>query len=109
MIKTFQELREGLETLYPVMYNHFTSNQEGIYLVYVDNGQDDIYGDDLVSVERYLIDIDLNTPTKDLVAERKIKDFFRANDLVYEKSDTIYLQEEESYLTTFSIELINAY
>lgn len=106
---TFEELRTGLNNLFPTNYDHFTRQPTGIYVTYIDNGQDDFYSDDFVQVERYNIDIDLHTPTKDLAAERRLKDFFRDNEIPYIKDDTIFIIEDGVYITTFGIELIQTY
>lgn len=109
MIKSFEELFTGLNALYPVSYDRVIQPGSTPFITYIDNGQDDIHNDNEVSIERYNLDIDLNTRQKDLIAERQLKDFFRANKITYQKQGTIYIEEEELYLTTFNIELLIPY
>ena len=109
MIKTLDELADKLNELYPTRYSHFNSKQEGTFIVYLDQGEDNFHADNKVLTEITLVDIELYSPEKNLVAERQIKDLFRANNIQYDKLATTYIEDEKIFLTTFAIELVNDY
>lgn len=107
MIKTLAQLAQALNALYPTRYSHFTSKQAPPFICYLDDGEGNFHADDTVLVEGTLVNVELYSKTKDLAAERKIKDLFKEHKMPYEKGPTIHLESEGLFLTTFSIKLIN--
>jgi len=109
MIRTLDELANALNTLYPTRYSHFNSKQEGTFIVYLDQGEQNFHADNKVLTEITLVDVELYSPEKNLLAERQLKDLFRANGITYDKLETSYIEDEKLFLTTFTIELVNDY
>ena len=109
MIKTLEELGQALNTLYPTRYLYFNEKTEGPYIVYTDEGQEDFFADGIVQAEITTVDIDFYSPTKDIVAERRIKDLFRQKELPYDVSNTIFLEQERLYMITFTVYLLDSY
>lgn len=107
MITTLAQLATALNAIYPTRYSHFAKKQEPPFICYLDDGEDNFHADDSVLVEGTLVTVELYSKTKDLAAERKIKDLFNENKMPYEKGPTIFLESERLFLTTFSIKLIN--
>ena len=104
---TLAQLAQGLNGLYPTRYSHFTSKQEPPFICYIDDGSSNLVADNKVVEESTTIRIELYTETKDLSAERKIKQFLNENELPYEKDPTLYIASEGLFLCAFYINLIN--
>lgn len=107
MIKTLAELAQGLNAIYPTQFSHFEKKQKPPYICYIDTGEENFYADDDALIEGTLVDIELYTINKDLKAEKKIKDFLRANKLSYTFYPSIRIESEGVFQCVFSIKLIN--
>lgn len=107
MIKTLAQLATALNALYPTRYSHFADKREPPFVVYLDEGEDNFHADNTVWVEGQLVNVELYTKTKDLAAERKVKDLFKQNEIGYTKGSTVFIESEGLFLTPFSIKLIN--
>ncbi|RDV25321.1 hypothetical protein [Lysinibacillus capsici] len=104
---TLPELAQKLKALgYPVAYSHFTSVQNPPFICYIAWGSDTFNADNKPLVEMDNVDIELYTVNKDLIAEGKIKDLLKENELPWSR-DEIYLTDEEVFKCTYSITLIN--
>ena len=109
MIKTLTELGQALNTLYPTRYLKFNRKEDEQFIVYTDEGQEDFFADGIVQAEVTVVDIDFYSPTKDISAERRIKDLLRQNELSYDVGNTIFLQQEDLYMITFTVYLLDSY
>jgi len=109
MIKTLTELGQALNTLYPTRYLKFNRKADDQFIVYTDEGQEDFFADDENYLEVTTVDIDFYSTTKDIQAERRIKELLRNNKLTYDVSNTTYLNNEDLYLITFTVDLVDKY
>ena len=109
MIKTLTELGQALNTLYPTRYLKFNRKADDQFIVYTDEGQEDFFADGENYVEVTTVDIDFYSTTKDIQAERRIKELLRNNKLTYDVSNTTYLNNEDLYLITFTVDLVDKY
>lgn len=100
------ELAQGLEQIYPTRYSHFTSAQTPPFICYLDDGSNNLIADNTVVEESTVTRIELYTKTKDLDAERKVKQFLTDNEIPYEQDATLYIESEGLFLCVFSITLI---
>ena len=107
MIKTLAQLATELNKISPTRYSHFATTQAPPFIVYLDEGEENVHADDGVLVEGTLINIELYTKTKDLAKEREIKTMLKNNKVPYEKGPTVFIDTEGLFLTTFSVKLIN--
>lgn len=107
MIKTLDQLAQGLNAIYPTRYSHFSTLQEPPFICYLDDGSDNFCADNKVLIEGTLLNIELYTKIKDFTAEKKIKDFLNENELPFEKSPTVFIKTEGVFQCIFSITLIN--
>ena len=107
MIKTLNELAQGLSAIYPTRFSRFENKQKPPYICYIDTGEENFYGDNDAIVEGLLVDIELYTVNKDLEAERKVKDFLKVNKLPYTFYPSIRIESEDVFQCVFSIKLIN--
>ena len=103
---TLSELAQGLNRIYPTRYSHFTAKQEPPFICYIDDGENNLIGDNKVIETATAIRIELYTKAKDLSAERKIKQFLNENELPYEKDPTLWIESEGLFLCAFNIEII---
>lgn len=102
---TLTELAQKLLSLgYPVAYSHFKSEQTPPFICYLVIDSDTFTADDTVTDEFTYVDIELYTPTKNLVAEQKIKDMLKVNELPW-TFDEIFIKEEGVFKCTFSIQI----
>ena len=108
-IKTLEELATKLNELYPTRYSHFENHQEPPFLVYVDQGEENFHADNKVLIEGTFVDVEFYSRHKDLTAERRIKDLFRHEEVLYDKSDTIFIEDQSLFMTVFTVKLINKY
>lgn len=102
---TLAELAQRLNNLYPTRYSHFSSAQAPPFICYLDDGSDNFYADNKVYVEGTLVNIELYTNTKDLAAEKKIKNMLDENEIPYDKAPTIFIESEGVFQCTFSVTL----
>lgn len=105
MITTLVQLASGLNALYPTRYSHFDKKQATPFICYLDDGENPLIGDGKVIEAGTAIRIELYTDKKDLIAERKIKQFLNDNELPYEKDPTIWIESEGLFLCEFNIEI----
>ena len=107
MIKTLAELAQGLSAIYPTQFSHFEKKQAPPYICYIDTGEENFYADDNVFIEGTIVDIELYTARKDLKAEKRIKDFLKANELPYTFYPSIRIESEGLFQCVFNIKLID--
>ena len=101
------ELAQHLVKLgYPVAYSHFKSAQTLPFICSLVVDGDTFTADDTVSEEITYVDIELYSTTKNLVAEKKIKEMLKSNELPWDY-DEIYIADEGVFKCTFSIKLID--
>ncbi len=103
---TLTELAQKLNSLgYPVAYSHFSTAKTPPFICYLVESSDTITADDTVNAEIINVDIELYTKKKDLVAENKIKEMLKVNELPW-SYDEIYIDDEGVFQCVFSIQLI---
>lgn len=107
MIKNLEQLASILNAIYPTRYSHFDEKQQTPFICYISDGDDNFHADNTIYAERPSVDIELYTSYKDLDAEKAISRMLLANDLIYDKSPTIFIQAEETYQTVFTIQLLD--
>lgn len=103
---TLTELAQGLKSLgYPVAYSHFKSAQTPPFICYRVIDSETLTGDDTVVNETINIDIELYAETKNLIAENKIKQFLKENELPWDYNE-VFIGSEGVFQCVFSILLI---
>ena len=105
MIQTLQELAQGLAAIYPTAHYEFTSKKEPPFIVYLDEGEYYLHGDNVVVETSNTLTVELYTAKRDLEAENKLKLFFTQNEIPYEKGSTIKIDSEGLFLCPFTIEI----
>lgn len=103
---TLPQLAQKLNTIYPTAYSHFKSDQPLPFICYLVVSGDTFAADNTVLTESTYVDIELYSATKNLEAEKKIKDMLKENELPW-SYDEIYIADEGVFKCTFSTKLIN--
>lgn len=107
---TLTELKTILKaTGYPVTYSHFTPTDKKPmpnppYICYLEGESNNFYADNTVLQEATDIRIELYTVKKDLVAEGKVKEVLKANQINYE-TDGSYIESQNLFMRIFEVEL----
>ena len=73
----------------PVAYHHFTSPPSPPYIVYLFSYSSNFGADNKVYDAEKNFQVELYTKTKDPASEALIEDLFNANDIYWEKTETI--------------------
>lgn len=99
-----QELGKKLEAVgLPVAYNLFKTKQTKDYLIYTYSASMSGSDENNVLIE-YSYKIELYTRNKEVSVENKILDLLSGVDV--EQSETIYLESEKRFLTSFTFSFL---
>ena len=103
---TLTQLAQKLLALgYPVTYSHFKSTQVPPFICYLVVDGDTFSADNKPIHESTLVDIELYSTTKNLVAEGKIKAMLTENELSWSYEEQ-FIESEGVFKCTFTITLI---
>ena len=101
-----QELVNILKaTGYPVAYSHFKSRQKPPFICYKETGTNNFKADNMVFKKIPLIDVELYTTDKDLVAESNLESVLKENNIPWEAIET-YIESEKVFQRIYEITLI---
>ena len=106
MSLTLPQLAQKLNAIYPTAYSHFKSAQPLPFICYLVVSGDTFAADNTVLTESVYVDIELYSATKNLAAEKKIKDMLKENELPW-SYDEVFIDGEGAFKCTFSTKLIN--
>ena len=106
MTLTLPQLAQKLNAIYPTAYSHFKSAQALPFICYLVVSTDTFSADNTVLTESVYVDIELYSATKNLAAEKKIKDMLKENELPW-SYDEYFIADEGVFKCTFSTKLIN--
>lgn len=101
--KQFYSLLKQLEI--PVAYSNFKTETELPYCVYLESR--DVYGDDFkntIADVQYIVE--LYDDVRNLELEEKIEKIFDENGFNYSVEYGVYLQDDQTFMTTYTIESI---
>jgi hypothetical protein len=103
---TLPELVQMLKaTGYPVAYSHFPSTPTVPFITYLESTSDNFHADNRTFKQVKIIDIELYTNKKDLVAESTLESLLDANELPYEVLET-YIETEQLFQKIYTIGVI---
>lgn len=87
----------------PCAYSHFEKPQKPPYIVYMGDGQDVFIADDAIywSNNRYRVEYYFTAKNEE--NETAIEEALAAAGYIYEKTDDIYLEDEEVYIIYYYI------
>ena len=87
----------------PCAYSHFKKKQSPPYIVYIGNGQDTFQADDTHYWKQNAYQVEYYFTTKDEQNEEAIETALLDNGFLYEKSEDIYIEEEEVFVIYYYI------
>jgi len=92
-----------LGTGLPCAYSHFKTKQEPPYLVYIGNGQDALEADNTHYWRENRYQVEYYFTKKNESTEASIEDALLGAGFQYEKSEDIYLEEQNVFLIYYYI------
>lgn len=104
---TLEEIQTGLEaTGYQVAYHHFSKPTALPYIVYLTPEHTTMYADNASYLEKMRVRIELYTDTKDLQAEKRIREAMSTIGLNARHDGEVYIDSEKMYLNAYESEVI---
>lgn len=103
---TKNELQTLLETLeIPVFYNHTTTKDVVTlpYIVFLDDGSDEFYADNITYAETTPYVIILHTHERDFALEKSVKKLLTENKIAYSFNDVNWLADLLMWQVSFNI------
>lgn len=103
---THKEIFNILEMLdIPVAYDHFTSDKDVAppFMAYRELGADNFKADNKTYYRENEFEVELITLKKDVELEERLEGLFDSNNIAYDKSDTIWDNDEEIYHIIYTI------
>ena len=87
----------------PCAYSHFKKKQSPPYIVYIGNGQDTFQADDTHYWKRNTYQVEYYFTTKNEQNEEAIETALLDNGFLYEKSEDVYIEEEDVFVIYYYI------
>ena len=87
----------------PCAYSHFKKKQSPPYIVYIGNGQNTFQADDTHYWKQNTYQVEYYFTTKNEQNEEAIESALLENGFLYEKSEDIYIEEEEVFVIYYYI------
>jgi hypothetical protein len=87
----------------PCAYSHFKKKQSPPYIVYIGNGQNTFQADDTHYWKQNTYQVEYYFTTKNEQNEEAIETALLDNGFLYEKSEDIYIEEEEVFVIYYYI------
>lgn len=104
MAVTYNKIFETLKgTTLPCAYSHFRTPQEPPYVVYIGNGQDVVAADNTHYWRKNRYQVEYYFTEKNEANETSIEDALLAAGFLYEKSEDIYIEDEEVFVIYYYV------
>lgn len=87
----------------PCAYSHFKKKQSPPYIVYIGNGQETFQADNTHYYKQNSYQVEYYFTTKNESNEEAIETALLDNGFLYEKSEDIYIEEEEVFVIYYYI------
>lgn len=106
MIDSLEDLKTALGGLnIPIAYSHFKTATSTPYLVYYVDGTDNFFADNKVYDKVNTIYIELYTDKKDETLQTSLETILNNNELPYEITGELFIDDENLYEVIYQIEL----
>ena len=100
-----RELFTNLKDLgLPVAYYKFDKKTSIPYLIYYADSSADFFSDDTNYASVSNMVLEYYNDTKDFLLEEKINNFFKVNNITYEKTE-VHISSEDIYLISYNFEM----
>jgi len=98
------ELHSELEKLeMPVAYNHFDEKTKLPFILYLCRKSKNIFADNVVYRKYTTVEIELYTLKKDLVKENQVEDLLNKNEIPFQITSEMFLENEKMYRVVYEI------
>lgn len=87
----------------PVAYSHFKERQIPPYLIYIGSGQNQKLAENTIYLKDNHYRVEFYFLLKNETMEDKIETTFLNSGWLYEKSEDIYIEDEEIYMIYYSV------
>ena len=87
----------------PCAYSHFKTNQTPPYIVYIGNGQDNLDADNTHYWRNNRYQVEYYFTTKNESSEASIEDALLAAGYLYEKSEDVYIEDQDVFVIYYYI------
>ena len=87
----------------PCAYSHFKTSQTPPYIVYIGNGQDVLNADNTHYWRRNTYQVEYYFTTKNESNEAAIEDALLDNGFIYEKSEDVYIEDQDVFVIYYYI------
>ena len=87
----------------PCAYSHFKTPQDPPYIVYIGNGQNVLNADNTHYWRRNTYQVEYYFTTKNESNEAAIEDALLENGFIYEKSEDIYIEDQDVFVIYYYI------
>ena len=87
----------------PCAYSHFKTDQDPPYIVYIGNGQDVLNADNTHYWRRNTYQVEYYFTIKNESSEAAIEDALLENGFIYEKSEDIYIEDQDVFVIYYYI------
>ena len=87
----------------PCAYSHFKTNQTPPYIVYIGNGQDNLDADNTHYWRNNRYQVEYYFTTKNESSEASIEDALLAAGYLYEKSEDVYIEDQNVFVIYYYI------
>ena len=87
----------------PCAYSHFKTNQTPPYIVYIGNGQDNLDADNTHYWRNNRYQVEYYFTTKNEQNEASIEDALLAAGYLYEKSEDVYIEDQNVFVIYYYI------
>ena len=87
----------------PCAYSHFKKKQSPPYIVYIGNGQDTFQADNTHYWKQNTYQVEYYFTTKNEQNEEAIESALLENGFLYEKSEDIYIEDEDVFVIYYYI------
>lgn len=90
----------------PCVYSHFKDKDTPVappYLAYIGAGQDTFKADDTITWKNNRYQIEYYFTKKDESAEATIENTLLSNGYIYEKSDDVFIEDENVFVIYYSV------
>ena len=87
----------------PCAYSHFKTAQNPPYIVYIGNGQDVLNADNTHYWRRNTYQVEYYFTAKNESNEAAIEDALLENGFIYEKSEDVYIEDQDVFVIYYYI------
>lgn len=91
---------------FPRQEGDFRKSVECPYVAWFRSAEEAIFADGAPVYARIKMAVELYTNKGDIFSEVKLESWFRSNDIIYDKSERVFISDQNYYETVYEFELV---